>query len=154
MKNELDLTSLLQYPLMALAKQIGEKYKCIIKPDYELICVTLDNEKILKGYSVTFENGAILSVQFSSFSYCDNRFVPQKDLMHFIDMSKMGSSSQLKAHVKPTHNLDSKTAEIAIVVNNSLLWLEEQNDHVAGWQTTEQILKWADMAANIDLTIL
>lgn len=120
---------LLQYPMIAIAKTIGSLYNCEFKLFYSDF-KTDKNEKVLEGYHVLFPNKAVLSIMFSPFMYCDNRTNP-----YIFKNNRYYPAS-------PIHNLETNTAEIAIIVNGKLVELDN-NDTVAGWQTIEDILEWA-----------
>lgn len=121
---------LLQYPMLKLAKEIDTIYDVKLTPFYNRL------NGLLEGYHCRFLNGVILSVQFSPYHYCDNYLKDDIDYLTFKTVNKF-------------ENLSTNSAEIAIIVNGSLIDLG--SDTVAGYQTYNEILHWASEAASINL---
>jgi hypothetical protein len=82
-----------------------------------------------KGFTLTFENGLTISVQFGCGNYCDNRYVGYKD--HREDESTTSSN-----------------AEIAIWDNNNQWFRFENGDEVMGYVTPDNLVHWINRVRN------
>ena len=77
-----------------------------------------------KGFSLTFENGLTISVQFGVMNYCERRSLT-KDL-----------TDDLKNYIT-----GSKNAEIAIWDKNNI-YFSFGDDHVKGWVYADDVADW------------
>jgi hypothetical protein len=117
-----------EYSMLKLASDISNKYSVeFISPCYGYY-LSLDGKMALRGYHVKFiNNDKMLSVQFGGGNYCEN-----SDSL--IDVPNNQFSYLEKAN----------TAEIAILTHDGLLYVDEWNDSVAGWQTPDEIMNVID----------
>ena len=79
-----------------------------------------------RGFSLTFENGLTISVQFGTGNYCERR-----------DYSS-GYDGDLKSHIVEANN-----AEIAIW-DESNQWFDFGSDKVKGWVNADEVAIWID----------
>jgi len=71
------------------------------------------DEKLWRGFHMTFDNGYTLSVQWGYGNYCENRHQARDE---------------------------SVTAEIAVIKpNGDFMRLEGEGDDVVGWQTPDDV---------------
>ena len=82
------------------------------------------------GFSMTFENGITISVQWGAVNYCERRN---------ITTSYRGDMDAATPYVK------SINAEIAIW-DKEKTWFNFGNDDVKGWCTTDEVATWIGMA--------
>ncbi len=80
-------------------------------------------QDIASGFSMTFENGNTISIQFGFGNYCDNR---------------------------NESNSESKDAEVAIW-NNEGKWYQFEGNQVKGCCTPDEVAKWVNLAAKYPL---
>ena len=85
-----------------------------------------------KGFSMTFNNGVTISVQFSESHYCERRHVSEKDETRYNAWDRWSSSD----------------SEIAIFIKGKWITKEykDEGDDVIGYQTPDQVaeaIKWA-----------
>lgn len=88
-----------------------------------------------RGFSMTFENGMTISVQFGTGTYCE-----RKDLLAPV-------GNELKEKV-----VESENAEIGIWDKNGD-WFNFEHDKVKGWVPADEIAQWIHMvkcAINLD----
>lgn len=88
-----------------------------------------------RGFSMTFENGMTISVQFGTGAYCE-----RKDLLAPI-------GNELKEKV-----VESENAEIGIWDKNGE-WFNFGYDQVRGWVPADEVAQWIYMvkcAINLD----
>lgn len=85
-----------------------------------------------KGFSLTFENGLTISVQFGTMNYCERRklFAPYK--------SEMPNGQDV---------IESKNAEIAIW-NEANEWFDFGSDTIKGWVNANEVAQWITKVAN------
>jgi len=88
------------------------------------------------GFQVVFENGYMVSVQFTSDHYCSNRNIYREDLTPQT-MTRYGEG------------IDCPNAEVAVFDHNDNFCLEDQ---VQGWQTPEQVLEIMNRYVGIKTT--
>jgi len=83
-----------------------------------------------KGFSLTFENGLTISVQFGTGNYCERRslIAPYK--------------SEMLQDI-----IESENAEIAIW-NKADEWFNFGSDTVEGWVSANEVAKWINKVAN------
>ena len=81
------------------------------------------------GFTMRFENGWTISVQWHTGAYCDRRSLGRT----FDDFNDRPEGKDKVAH--------STTAEIAIwdIDGN---WYDFENDQVLGYLTSEEVLEW------------
>lgn len=91
--------------------QITEHYKGGEKHDFKT--------KIAAGFTMTFDNGNTISVQFGSGNYCTNRQESKSETV---------------------------TAEIAIWDKNDV-WYTFESDQVKGYCNSDEVAKWINFAA-------
>jgi hypothetical protein len=83
-----------------------------------------------KGFSITFENGLTISVQFGTMNYCERRkSYPLYKSEMFNDI------------------IESKNAEIAIWDKNNN-WFDFGLDTVKGWCSADEVAEWIAKVAN------
>ena len=122
--------NLLKYPMLKLADDINKKYKIkSINPCYYWL-MSNDNKMALSGYHVEFDNELTLSVQFGNGHYASNR---NKRFNMTFNVSNQFSFLEI-----------SDTAEIAILRNNVLVYIDEWEDKVLGYQTPDEIIQVID----------
>jgi len=87
-----------------------------------------------RGFSMTFNNGLTISVQFGTGNYCERRSfsAPYRSEM---DGDNNGITS-------------SSTAEIAIWHKDSDQWFDFGRDQVKGWCDTNEVAIWIDRVSN------
>ena len=83
-----------------------------------------------KGFSMTFENGLTISVQFGHGNYCSNH----NNLKLF--------GNELKQQL-----VESNTAEIAIWDKNNN-WFNFGHDQVKGWCSANEVAEWIRKTSN------
>ena len=87
-----------------------------------------------KGFSIKFENGYRISVQFGPMNYCDNESVAYDLLDQTTKMSHC--------------NLNCPNAEIAIIDSNENFHRpEEWDDDVNGYLRPDEVLAWMNYTA-------
>ena len=105
----------------------------------------MDNEKVTskftcsgnKGFTMGFNNGLVISVQWGSMNYCDRRSI----------------NADLRSEMKQ-ELVQSETAEIAIWDADSN-WFNFGYDEVKGWCTANEVADWiAAVSTAKDLTEL
>lgn len=134
---ELALTSVIenyeQYPMLKLAKDIWVKYEdkiTGITPRYHHWKSTKDNKYALIGYHVEFSNKLTLSVFFGYGSYSPNR------------------DSNLNPDNQMSYLAKASSAEIAILNKDGLLYFDDWNDSVLGYQSPDEIMQIIDSKIN------
>jgi len=87
-----------------------------------------------KGFSLTFENGLTISVQFGTMNYCErkNNFSPYK--------SEMSNGQDV---------IESENAEIAIWDKDNN-WFDFGSDTVKGYCSTNEIAEWIEKISKAD----
>lgn len=87
------------------------------------------------GFQMTFENGVTISVQFGPPNYCARR-----------------STDDFNAPQKTTM-WTSKDAEVAILLPDGTFYQIQEHDKVEGWQSTEDVAKWIELARNMEVPV-
>lgn len=96
-----------------------------------LIFNSLNNKTMLKstqnrGFSLTFENGLTISVQFSTNNYCERR----------------SFNASYKSEMTDGQDIiESENAEIAIWDENNN-WFDFGSDQVKGWCDANEVAEW------------
>ena len=90
-----------------------------------------------KGFSITFENGNTVSVQWGSGNYCD-------------PVHPDGRGAGYDAPTKDEGAWKSTTAEVA-AWNSDGEWHNCGGDQVKGWMTPAQVLEFVNFVANNEL---
>jgi len=88
------------------------------------------------GFTMTFENGWTISVQWHTGAYCDRR-----SLEHAIDDFNDRPEGRGQA-------AESTTAEIAIWDKEGN-WYNFGSDEVLGYQTADQVAKWIEVTKSL-----
>ena len=88
------------------------------------------------GFTMTFENGWTISVQWHTGAYCDRRSSEHE----FDDFNDRPEGKSLPAA--------STTAEIAMWDKEGN-WYKFGNDHVLGYQTSDRVAKWIEVVRNL-----
>ena len=89
-----------------------------------------------RGFSMTFNNGLTISVQFGTGNYCERRSNSAR-YMSEMDGDNNGITS-------------SSTAEIAIWHKDSDKWFDFGRDQVKGWCDTNEVAIWIERVSNAD----
>lgn len=87
-----------------------------------------------KGFSMTFENGLTISVQYGCGNYCANRFRP--------------GVTSITDHMKHTRT-ESTDAEIAIWDANNFDF-DFGSDSVLGWVSPNDVANWIYLTAKAE----
>lgn len=87
-----------------------------------------------KGFSLTFENGLTISVQFGTMNYCE-----RKNNFSFYK-SEMLDKQDI---------IESKNAEIAIWDKNNN-WFNFGSDTVKGWCSSNEVAEWIEKISKTD----
>ena len=90
-----------------------------------------------KGFSITFENGNTVSVQWGTENYCDPTHPDGRDAAFDAPMQ--------------VREWASKTAEVA-AWDSEGNWHQFAHDSVDGWRSGDEIAEFIDFVANNELT--
>ena len=85
-----------------------------------------------KGFTMGFDNGLVISVQWGSMNYCDRR----------------SNMADPRAEMRQD-TVQSRTAEIAIWDANAD-WFDFGHDTVKGWCTADEVAIWIQMVAEAE----
>lgn len=87
-----------------------------------------------KGFSLTFENGITISVQFGTINYCERK----------------NNSSPYKSEMLDGQDIiESKNAEIAIWDKDNN-WFNFGSDTVKGWCSSNEVAEWIEKISKAD----
>lgn len=94
-----------------------------------------------KGFSITFENGWTVSVQFGAFNYCDNYRIDKGNEEKYIGMT-------IEQQNFFAGESGSKLAETALIDEDGDFF-EYAGDNVQGYRTPAQVLELLNYASEL-----